>query len=107
MVAAAFFAGARGVDAGQQAAARIARLDVRRNAWHELVVTGITSLHTIERFVVGGVALAPDGVRNARGGHEVAFVGGVQENAAAVGLAAFHGYGDDPCSVLADTLGDL
>ena len=50
----------------------------------------VRDLHAVERLAVLGVGLAADVVRHAGLGHQVAFVGGVDEHRPAKDPAAFH-----------------
>jgi len=109
MVARAFD-GVLGVDEGQQAARRIARFDVRVNVLDEVVLVFlgvvrarfiVAALHAIERFAVLGVRFASDGITDAGRGHEVADVGGVDEDLCHVDFAREGAEGGDasPCFV--------
>lgn len=60
-------------------------------------------LDAVVLFVVGAVGFASDVVVDASGGHEVAFVGGVDEHFAGVGFAAEHGDLGDAGAVFFDT----
>ena len=84
--------GARDVllDAGQEAAGRVAFLHVGVDLHLELVVPGMTDLHAVQRLAVGCVGLAAHMVADARLGHEVAFVGRVDEHLAGELTSALH-----------------
>ena len=78
------------LDAGQQAAGGVAFLDVRVDLDLELVGFRVADLDAVKRLAVGGVGLAADVIADARLGHEVAFVGGVDEHLAGEFTTALH-----------------
>ena len=80
-----------GQHAGQQSARRIALLHVRVDARLELVIDGLGGLHAVERSRRRPcVRLAADVERHAGQRQEIALVRGIDEAAAAKGLAALH-----------------
>ena len=88
-VGGAFGAGTGGGDAGQEAAGGIAGDDVGRDAGKKLVGLGLPGLDAVEGFAELGVGLAADAVGDAGLGHEVALVGGVDEDFGADDAAGF------------------
>ena len=90
-VAVAVFAGFAVVDAGDEAASFVAGDFVGADVAFELMALGVGGYDAVEGFVKLGLGLAADGVGDAGGGHEVAFVGGVDEHGAGVCLAGEHG----------------
>ncbi len=105
-VACAFGAGAGGVDAGKQAAGRVAGLDVGRDAQAigKLVLVAMRGFDAVVLFAVGGVGFAPGGVANSGLGHQVALIRGVDEHAAFVAASVFHDDGGDALAVFDDAL---
>ena len=63
----------------------------------------MADLDAVEGLAVGGVRLAADVVADAGGGHEVAFVGAVDEHGAGEGASGFHGDGEDLGTVFFDS----
>ena len=104
LVAAAVLARRRGADPRQHAALRIARHDVRadRLLQHAEVMAMVqhAGLHAVPLLAVGRLRLAPDVIVDARGRHQVAFVGGVDEHPPGVALPAEHrDRGDAPAGL--------
>ena len=89
-VAGEFFAGAGGVDAGEEAALRVAGLHVGIDLLRELVADGVRDLDAVDRLTVNFVGLAADVVTHASLGEEVALVGGVDEHGRGKRAAALH-----------------
>ncbi len=89
-----------GVDARQQAARPVARANEGIDWLDELVRACVLRLDAVQRFVVLGIRLAANRVRDAGLGHQIAFVRGVDEHLAAKGPAALHRDRDDSRAVL-------
>ena len=92
LVARAVFARRLGADARQHAALRIARHNVRADLFlHGAEVMPVmqhADLHAIPLFAIRRVRFTPDVIAYARRGHEIAFVGRVDEHLSRVGLSA-------------------
>src|ERR1035441_546404 len=73
----------------QQPAARVTRLHIGIDRDRELML-GRFGPDAVERFIVIRIPLAPDSVADSRLGHQVAFVGGIDEHASAKDLAVLH-----------------
>ena len=82
-----FLAGLAAVNAWEEAGGWVAGDDVGIDGIVELVGDGALGLDAVAEFTVGGVGFAADGVADLGGGHEVAFVGGIDEHACRVGGA--------------------
>ena len=79
-VAVALAAGAARLDERQQAASRVAFDHVGIDTGQQLVVYRLLDLDAVERLAVVTGGLASDGVGDTRGSHQVAFVGGIEED---------------------------
>jgi len=100
-------AGIAVVDAGEEAGGGNAGDEVGIDGLVELVGDGAGGLDTVAEFAVGGVGLAADGVADLGGGHEVTFVGGVDEHAGRVGGAGEGLDGEDAAILEFDAVGAL
>ena len=90
------------LDERKEPRARVARLNVRRDALVELVVLRKRALHAAYRLAVDEVGLASDDVAHPRGGEQVSLVRRVDEHLAAERPARERAHGDDPRAVLRD-----
>ena len=98
-------AGVAIVDAGEEAGGGIAGDEVGIDGVVELVGDGAGGLDTVAEFAIGGVGLAADGVADLGGGHEVPFVGGVDEHSGRVGGAGEGFNGEDAAVLEFDAVG--
>ena len=87
VVAGAFGAGVAALDAREESAFGIAGDEEGVDVVEELVGAGVVGLDAVEGFSVFGIGFAPDGVCDAGLGHEVTFVGGIDEYFSAEGVA--------------------
>ena len=88
----------RAVDALDDAAAGVARDDIRVDAPLEVVRRGAgADLDAIELLAEVGVGFAAGDLRDAGEGHQVPFVGGVEEDLAAGAVAVLE---DEPCEAV-------
>ena len=79
---------------GTRPLARIAGLHIRIDRQRELMARAkLSHFDAIQSFAVLCVSLAPDGVRDAGLGHQIAFIGRINKFLAGEGLAALHGDG--------------
>src|SRR4051812_28511019 len=62
------------VNARQQAARFVSLLHIRIDARDELMMRRVLCLDAVERLAILAIGFAPDRVRNARFGHQVAFI---------------------------------
>ena len=90
---------------GQQAAAGIARHPVRAHRHQKAVALHVLQLlHAVVGFAVLGVGFPAHGVADPGGGHQVAFVGGVDEHGGAEFQTAFHADRADPLALHRDAV---
>ena len=93
----------RGLDARQQAAGRLAFHAPGLHRELELVLVRLRSLRAVQGLAVFGVRFAPDRVRGARSGQQVALVAAVEPLRRFDARAVFAVRGDDARAVLLDS----
>ena len=101
-VAVARLAGRLRGDCRQQSALGISRLAIRIHGHGKIV--RLAELHAVDRLAVRRVALATDVIRDARGGHQIALVGRINEYFCAHRVAVLDADGLDARAVLHDIL---
>jgi len=93
-----------GIDAEEEAARFVAGDDVGIDGIDELMVLGLGDLDAVEGFIVLGIGFATDGEADACEGHEVAFIGGVDEHFSGEGATGFHAEGVDAVGGFGDAV---